>query len=105
MSPVSQLVDPEPLRSDGPFSAPRLRQRASPFIGASIMAMALRPGDTLSNPSWTHAAALVLRALLIASPLWRSHLNRLPRLPQPLPASLALGLSGLPLPGSPVDFP
>jgi len=93
------------VRSDGPFSAPRLLQRASPFIGASIMAIALRPGDSLSTPSWTHSTALVLSALLIISPLWRSHLQRLPRLLQPLPASLALGLSGLPLPGSLFQVP
>jgi len=62
--------------------------------------MALVPGRSLENPPWTHSAGLVLSAFLVVSPLWRTQLQRWPKILQPLPASLALTLSALPLAGS-----
>src|SRR6202171_766947 len=90
-----------PVRTDGPFSSPNLLQRATPFIGASVLAAALQPGSALTNLPFTHAAALVLSVFLILSPVWRRQLQRLPRAGHPLPAALALTLEALPFQGPP----
>jgi diguanylate cyclase (GGDEF)-like protein/PAS domain S-box-containing protein len=89
-------------RSDGPFSSPNLLLRASPFIGAAVLTMALRSETELTNPPLTHVAAWILSVFLIVSPVWRRQLERLPALARPLPAAVALALSGLPILGSPI---
>jgi diguanylate cyclase (GGDEF)-like protein/PAS domain S-box-containing protein len=93
-----------PMRTDGPFSSPNLLQRATPFIGASVLIMALQPGSDLTNLPPTHAAALLLSVFLILSPLWRRQFQRLPRVVHPLPASLALTLGALPITGPPSSY-
>src|ERR1700682_3012713 len=94
-----------PVRTDGPFSSPNLLQRATPFIGASVLAAALQTGSDLTNLPFTHAAALVLSVFLILSPVWRRQLQRLPRAVHPLPAALALTLAALPIHGPPPHYP
>jgi diguanylate cyclase (GGDEF)-like protein/PAS domain S-box-containing protein len=93
------MSTPHPIRSDGPYSAPNLLQRATPFIGASVLILALQPGSDPTNLPSTHAAALFLSAFLIISPVWRRQFQRLPRAIHPLPAALALTLAALPIQG------
>jgi diguanylate cyclase (GGDEF)-like protein/PAS domain S-box-containing protein len=92
-------------RTAGPFSTPNLLQRATPFIGAAVLASALPQDSGLTHLTLTHGAALVMSVFLILSPVWPKQLQSLPRLAKPLPATLALALSGLPIAGSPASNP
>src|ERR1700694_4705479 len=94
-----------PIRSEGPYSSPNLLQRATPFIGASVLTMALQPGVDLTSLSFTRAAALLLSVFLILSPVWRRQWQRLPRAIHPVPAALALTLGALPIHGPSSSYP
>ena len=88
------------LRGDGPYSAPDLLRRASPFIGAAVLAISLRDLGHLNS---LRVASLLLSVFLIFSASSRLLWEALPRLVRPVPAALALGLSGLPIQGTPAS--